>query len=112
MGLHSTDRESWRKIAGLGAGALLLAAWAWLALAPGASACICVANFNGDQTISRANLDGSDVNTGSSKTPAIPAASRSTPPTYYWANLNGDRGGPPVPGGGIGRANLGGCGRT
>ena len=106
MDLRSTDRESWRRFAAVGVGAFLLAAWIWLALAPRASAYIYVANFNAEQTISRANLDGSDVDAGFIENARHPCGVAVDAAHIYWANLNGDRGGPPVPGGGIGRANL------
>jgi hypothetical protein len=106
MDLPSTDRESRRRFAAVGVGAFLTLGWIWLTLAPSASGYVYFANFNGDQSIGRASLDGSGVEAGFIANARHPCGVAVDSAHIYWANLNGDRGGPPVPGGGIGRANL------
>lgn len=110
MGPQARSREDRRGIAWLGACSLLLAALIWLTLAPRATAYIYVASFNSEQSIIRANLDGSGIDTGFIENARHPCGVAVDGAHIYWANLNGDRGGPPVPGGAIGRANLDGTG--
>jgi hypothetical protein len=75
-----------------------------------ADAYVYYANFNGNQSIGRMSLSGAFVNPDFIPNARHPCGVAVDGEHIFWGNLNGNRGGPPVPGGGIGRANLDGSG--
>jgi hypothetical protein len=80
------------------------------ALPPPAGAFVYWANFNGNQTIGRATLDGSAADGSFITGERHPCGLAVDSAHIYWANLNGSTSGGLTPGATIGRANIDGSG--